>query len=192
MNSMTQHSPADAGDITELLSDWRNGDAQAPDRLFTLVYHELKRIALRRIAGADARLLDPTELVHEASLRMLGQGVDARSREHFFKVAATAIRCTLIDVMRYQYAEKRGAGEHPVTLRLAADAEAVTGGHWLDVEAAFTELERNDPRKCRIVELALLVGLSQPEIAAALDLSLSTVERDLRFAKAWLRERLTM
>lgn len=189
---MTQHSPADAGDITELLSDWRNGDAQAPDRLFTLVYHELKRIALRRIAGTEARLLDPTELVNEASLRMLGQGIDARSREHFFKVAATAIRCTLIDVMRYQYAEKRGSGEHPVTLRLAADAEAVTGGHWLDVEAAFAELERNDPRKCRIVELALLVGLSQPEIAAALDLSLSTVERDLRFAKAWLRERLTM
>jgi RNA polymerase sigma factor (TIGR02999 family) len=178
------------GEITLLLHDWRAGDDDASKRLFTLVYRELKGIAMRRLARAGTRGLDATELVNETLLRLLGNAPDANSREHFFKIAATAIRCTLIDLIRHRQAEKRGGGASPLSLTLA-DRQAVTGRQWLDVEAALADLERHDPRKCRIVELAFLVGLNQREIADALAISLSTVERELRFAKAWLRERLS-
>lgn len=182
--------PSNAGEITRLLGDWRAGKAAASDRLFDLVYRELKGIAFNRIASAGVSALDSTELVNETLLRLLGNVPDARNREHFFKIAATAIRCTLIDVIRHRQADKRGAGMTPVTLSLADDC-AVDGGQWLEVEDALRGLERNDPRKCRMIELAFLIGLSQQEIADVLGLSLSTVERDLRFAKAWLRECLS-
>ncbi len=180
----------DAGEFTCLLQDWRKGDARAQDQLFNLIYHELKGIAIQRLSRSGAMALDSTELVNESLLRLLERVPDAKSREHFFKIAATAIRCTLIDLCRRQHAGKRGSGMSPVTLSLA-DHHAVSGSQWLEVEMAFVELDQQDPRKCRIAELALLVGLSQQEIADTLAISLSTVERDLRFVKAWLRERMS-
>jgi RNA polymerase sigma factor (TIGR02999 family) len=180
----------DAGDFTCLLQHWRQGDARAQEQLFNLIYHELKGIAVRRLSRSGASALDSTELVNESLLRLLEHVPDATSREHFFKIAATAIRCTLIDLGRRQHAEKRGSGAIAVTLSLA-DHLSASNTPWLDVEMAFVELEQQDPRKCRIAELALLVGLNQQEIADTLAISLATVERDLRFAKAWLRERLS-
>jgi RNA polymerase sigma factor (TIGR02999 family) len=187
---MEQERSIEAGEFTCLLQDWRQGDARAQEQLFNLIYHELKGIAVRRLSKSAALSLNSTELVNESLLRLLERVPDAKSREHFFKIAATAIRCTLIDLSRRQYAEKRGSGVTPVTLSFA-DHQPVSDAQWLDVEMAFIGLDRQDPRKCRIAELSLLVGLSQEEIAAALAISLSTVERDLRFAKAWLRERLS-
>ncbi|WP_242112953.1 ECF-type sigma factor [Luteimonas aquatica] len=187
---MLPESASDPGEITQLLRDWRRGSADAQDRLFNRVYRELKGIALRRIARSGVRLVDATELVNEAMLRLLASVPDSRDREHFFRIAAAAIRCTLVDIVRHGCAEKRGAGQAPVSLALA-DGEPVTGGQWLEVEEALRELERQDERKCRIVEMALLLGLEQTEIAEAMAVSLSTVERDLRFARAWLRERLS-
>jgi RNA polymerase sigma factor (TIGR02999 family) len=187
---MEQEGSIDTGRFTCLLRDWRQGDAQAQEQLFNLIYHELKGIAVRRLSRPGAIALNSTELVNESLLRLLEHVPDATSREHFFKIAAAAIRCTLIDLARRQYAEKRGAGASALTLSLA-DRQPMPHAQWLDVELAFTELEQQDPRKCRIAELALLVGLSQQEIAQTLAISLSTVERDLRFAKAWLREQLS-
>ncbi len=186
---MERTPPSPPGDITRLLHDWHDGDAAASERLFELVYRELKGIAARRIAGSGMARVDSTEIVNEALLRLLGNVPAANDRIHFFRIAATAIRYTMIDLARRQSAEKRGAGTVPLTLSLAREPVADNAA-WLEVEQALVELERHDPRKCRVVELAFLVGLNQQEIAQALDLSLSTVERDLRFAKAWLREQL--
>lgn len=180
----------DPGDITYLLRHWREGDRDARERLFALVYHDLKRIAMRRLANCGPVMLQSTELVNESLLGLLGHVPSARDREHFFKIAATAMRYTLIDVIRQRQADKRGGDVQHVTLSMA-NQQPMAGDDWLCVEEALSELEALDHRKAKMVELAFLVGLEQREIAQVMGVSLSTVERDLRFSKAWLRERLS-
>lgn len=179
-----------ASSVTELLAAWRAGDAAAPDALATLVYNELRAMAARRLAGSAQRPLQTTELVHETFARLLAQPLSAVDRSHFFRTAALALRQALVDAIRRDGAGKRGGGALHVTLDQAADVAMSEAMPWLDVEAALQALEREDARKCRVVELALLLGLEQTEIAHILDVSVPTVERDLRFARAWLRDRL--
>ncbi|MET4730900.1 RNA polymerase sigma factor (TIGR02999 family) [Lysobacter enzymogenes] len=181
----------DTGDVTRLLAAWRAGDSAAPDALLNLVYRQLRNIAAGRLSRLSVPVLDPTELVNEAMLRLLGNGsLDAQNRQHFFSIAATAIRYVLVDTIRRQHADKRGNGAVDVTLS-GAETLSAAGDRWLDVEEALRALEQQDARKCRIVELTFLVGLNQQETAETLGVSLTTVERDLRFAKAWLREHLS-
>src|SRR5690606_37636145 len=126
---------------------------------------------------------------HETFARLLEKPLKAEDRSHFFRTVALALRQALVDAVRRQQAEKRGGAAIWVTL---ADAEeiSVSDTHdWLALEAALSQLEDEDARKCRIVEMSLLMGLSQQEVAEALAISVPTVERDLRFARAWLRER---
>ncbi|MGH8172779.1 MAG: ECF-type sigma factor [Rhodanobacteraceae bacterium] len=179
-----------ASDVTQLLVAWREGDASAPGALAALVYDELHGMASRRLAGPSPRPLQTTELVHEAFARLLERPLAATDRIHFFRTAALALRQALVDAIRRDQAEKRGGGLIRVTLGAAGDIAVAGPETWLGVEAALQELEREDPRKCRVVELTLLMGLPQEEVAAALEISVPTVERDLRFARAWLRDRL--
>ncbi|MGH8082125.1 MAG: ECF-type sigma factor [Lysobacter sp.] len=193
---MTDEPKADEhtqGDVTRLLHACNRGDSDARDALYRLVYGELKGIALRRLAHMGRSVIDPTELVNEALLRLLDDKLDAQNRQHFFRIAATAIRCTLIDVIRNRQAEKRG-GDVVITsldstfgqIQIATPSDQ----RWLEVEEALVALDGPYPRQCRVIELAFLVGLKQQEIAEALAINLRTVERDLKFAKAWLREKL--
>jgi RNA polymerase sigma factor (TIGR02999 family) len=177
-------------EVTELLAAWRAGDARAPDALASLVYQELRAMAARRLAGSAQRPLDTTELVHETFARLLEHPLKATDRSHFFRTVALALRQVLVDAIRRSQAERRGGGAMQVTLGAAADVAIAGPETWLQVEAALAELERADPRKCRIVEMSLLMGMTQVDVAEALDISVPTVERDLRFARAWLRERL--
>ena len=182
------------GDVTRLLHACDQGDEGARDALYRLVYAELKGIAIRRLARMGRSIIDPTELVNEALLRLLDDRLDARDRLHFFRIAATAIRSTLIDLIRERHAEKRGGGLLITSFDPAMEP-APSGGsseqRWLEVEQALVALDKPYPRQCRVVELAFLVGLKQQEIADALAINVRTVERDLRFAKAWLREQLS-
>ncbi len=187
---MAQAQADVVGEVTRLLRACRAGDRDAPDALYDLVYLELKAIAARRLAGLGVRGIDPTELVNESVLRLLANTLEAENRRQFFMIAATAIRCTLIDLVRHQQADKRGGCAIAVTLSHAEQAPT-PGEEWLDVEAALDELGRHYPRKCRVLELAFLVGLNHQQIADTLGLSLTTVERELRFARAWLRDRLS-
>jgi RNA polymerase sigma factor (TIGR02999 family) len=177
-------------DVTRLLAAWRAGDTTAPGTLATLVYEDLRRMAARRLAGSSQRPLQTTELVHETFARLLESPLKAGDRSHFFRTVALALRQVLVDAVRRQSAEKRGGDAVLVTLDHAHDVSATESHDWLAVEAALAELEREDARKCRVVELSMLMGLSQAEVAEALEISVPTVERDLRFARAWLRERL--
>ncbi|WP_242112095.1 ECF-type sigma factor [Luteimonas aquatica] len=182
------------GEVTLLLEACRAGSADAHRALFDRVYGELKAIATRRLANLRRPSIDPTELVHEASLRLLGESMGAQNRQHFFGIAAAAIRYTLIDIVRRQQAEKRGGGMLAVTFdaALSQTLPAPTPAEqWSEVEQALRVFEQAYPRQCRALELAFLVGMKQHEIAEATGVTLRTVERDLRFAKAWLRGRLS-
>jgi RNA polymerase sigma factor (TIGR02999 family) len=179
-----------ADNVTELLAAWRAGDAKAPNALAELVYNDLRAMAARRLAGAAPMPLQTTELAHEAFARLLQHPLKATDREHFFRTVAMALRQVLADSIRRVRAEKRGGDALIVSLSAAADLAVAGPETWLGIEAALIELEQLDARKCRVVEMSLLLGLEQSEIAETLGVSIPTIERDLRFARAWLRERL--
>lgn len=180
-----------ARDVTELLAAWRAGDSDAPQALASLVYSDLRSMAARRLAGNARMPLQTTELVHEAFARLLEKPIKAVDREHFFRTVALALRQVLTDAIRRERAEKRGGGAMTVSLSAAGDLAVAGPDTWLNIDAALAELELLDARKCRVVEMSLLLGLEQAEVAETLGVSIPTIERDLRFARAWLRERLS-
>jgi RNA polymerase sigma factor (TIGR02999 family) len=179
-----------ANDVTELLAAWRAGDRAAPDALAQLVYADMRAMAARRLAGGQRMPLQTTELVHETFARLLERPLHANDREHFFRTVALALRQVLTDAIRRDRAEKRGGNLLTVSLGAAAGIAVAGPETWLGIEAALGELERVDARKCRVVEMSLLLGLEHSEIADTLGISVPTVERDLRFARAWLRDRM--
>lgn len=179
-------------DVTRLLRSWREtDDPDTLDRLVPLVYDELRRLAAHHLRGeAAGHTLEPTALVHEAYARLVGGPSRFENRAHFFAVAAGAMRRVLVDHARRRNRAKRGGGAIPVTL---------TGGSarvdpWtldlLALDEALGRLEALDPRKARTVELHFFGGLTQGDTAEVLGVSRATVERDLKLAKAWLKEHL--
>jgi RNA polymerase sigma factor (TIGR02999 family) len=175
----------DGHDLTALLRAWRAGDRTALDRLTTLVYEDLRRMARRAMRGESAELtLQPTALVSEAFLRLSEVDVDWNDRVHFFAFAAGLMRRILIDEARRRQAQKRG-GERPLSLS-GLDVAAESDLNLLLLDDALNRLQSFDPRKSRILELRLFSGMTIEETAAVLDISHATVERDLKLARAWL------
>lgn len=182
------------GDLTQLLVRWQGGDQGARDQLTAAIYQQLKAIARRRLGEQARYIVDPTELVNEVLIKLIQSPSSAEDREQLFKIAASAVRYTLLDLVRRRDAEKRGHGEHTsldsIGVSFVEQQVPLTIDDWIDAEQALVELERLDPRKCRIAELAFIIGLEQVEISDVMRLSLSTVERELRFCRSWLRARL--
>ena len=180
------------GKVTGLLQAWAHGDPRAQEDLLPLVYQELRRQAaayLRR--ERTGHTLQPTALVHEAYLRLVGQRVDWRSRAHFFAIAAQMMRRVLVDHARAHHAGKR---PDPL-LRVAIDERLRTVEpqqcDLLSLDQALNELGELDSRQGKIVELYYFGGLSENEVAEVLSVSRSTVAREWRSAKAWLYRRMT-
>jgi RNA polymerase sigma-70 factor, ECF subfamily len=171
----------------------RAGDADAGRELLPVLYDELKRIAARQFHGqAAGHTLQPTILVHEAFLRLVGKPAAFEDRAHFFAVAATAMRQILVNHARASNAEKRGGGAKAVALNRDV-ADSGNGSAEVDVLAlheALEELERIDQRKHRVIELRFFAGLTVEEIAKAMDLSKTTIESEWRAARAWLNVKL--
>jgi len=182
-----------AGELTGLLRAWREGDGAALDELLPLVYAELRRIAAQRMRGErGGHTLQPTALVHEAFLRLVGQPIDWRDRGHFFAVASRAMRRVAVDHWRAGAALKRG-GEGP-HVELGDAAEPAVAPKSVDVmalDAALTRLERLNAQQARVVELRYFAGLSLEEVADVLDRSRASVFRDWRAAKTWLFRELS-
>jgi RNA polymerase sigma factor (TIGR02999 family) len=183
---------ASADDVTRLLKAWANRSPSALDELTPLVYAELRRLAqsyLRR--EAPGHTLQPTALVHEAFLRMVGRRApDCENRSAFYGVAARVMRQILVDHARTRHALKRGG--HAVTLSLEEDV-IVTREREIDLVALDEALERLaaiDARKSKVVELRFFGGLSVEEITEVLHISEKTVRREWQFAKAWLLREL--
>ncbi len=172
--------------VTRLLISWQSGNPEALDQLTPMVYSELRRLAHSYMSreGPD-HVLQPTALVHEAYLRLVGLDVRWHGRQHFFAVAARLMRRILIDFARQQAAAKRGGPERPIALDgLEIAIEQATD--LLALDDALKRLAAMDERKARVVELRFFAGLTIDETAEVLTLSHATVERDLKLAKAWL------
>jgi RNA polymerase sigma factor (TIGR02999 family) len=162
--------------------------AGAPDRMLPIVYAELRRLAasyLRR--ERPGHTLQPTALVHEAYVRLLDQRqIDWSNRAQFMGLAAVMMRRILVNHARDRAAEKRGGGAEHVPLTLAGEGIGAIEVNVLELHEALTRLSESDPRKSQIVELKFFGGLTTDEIADTLSVSTATVERDWKFARAWL------
>lgn len=188
---MTDRDPS-PGAATQLLLAWGAGDRQALDQMLPLVYHELHELAVRYLNRERAdHTLQPTALVHEAYLRLINQRrVDWRNRAQFLGVAAGMMRRILVNYARDRGAAKRSAGGQQVSLSLV---EAPSGAPDVDLVALEDALERLaalDARQAKVVELRFFGGLTMEEIAEVLEVSLSSVEREWRFARVWLYDAL--
>jgi RNA polymerase sigma factor (TIGR02999 family) len=183
---------ADAGDITHLLLDLRAGNADAMTRLMPIVYRELRRLAAHYMRQERAEhTLQPTALVHEAYLRLVGQtDRNWQNRAHFFAVAAQAMRTVLIDHARANLARKRGGEQVQVELGQALNTAAPEPQAVLALDEALRRLQDVDQRAARVVELRWFVGLSVEEAAHVMGISEKTVRREWNFAKAWLQAEL--
>lgn len=175
-------------DVTELLDAIQGGDPEATSRLVPILYTELRRLAAHYLrVERRAHTLQPTALVHEAYIRLMGQRGDAwQNRAHFIGIAAQVMRRVLVDHARARNADKRGGPKCQITFD---EALAPAGTQNLDVLALHEALERlahSDVRQSRIVELHFFGGLSFDEIALVLDISVRTVKRDWKMARAWL------
>jgi RNA polymerase sigma factor (TIGR02999 family) len=175
-------------EVTRILSAVGQGDPHAASQLLPLVYDELRQLAAHRLAHeTPGQTLQPTALVHEAYLRLVGEGEGQPwdNRGHFFAAAAEAMRRILVDNARRKQAVKRGSGAGRVPLeefhRVAECPEDL-----LDLDDALTRFAAEEPAKARLVQLRFFAGLSTPEAAAALGISAATAERWWTFARAWL------
>jgi RNA polymerase sigma factor (TIGR02999 family) len=178
--------------ITVLLQAWKEGDRAALDSLVPLVYSELRRLAaacLRR--ESDAQTLNPTALVHEAWLRLVGdRDPDFGNRAHFLGVAARLMRQILVDHARARNAEKRSGGVRvPLEDDLAFTGERA--GLIVALDDALALLEKQDPERGRILELRYFGGVTAEESAALLGVPVNRINRQMRLAQAWLRVQLS-
>ena len=179
-------------DVTQILNAIERGDAQAAEQLLPMVYDELRKLAASKLAQEkDGQTLQPTALVHEAYLRLVGNEEEPRwdNRRHFFAAATEAMRRILVENARRKQAHKHGGGRQ----RRDLDAEALAAPEpdldLLALDAALLRLAEHDPLKARLVELRYFAGLTGDQ-AAALGLSASSADRQWVYARAWLRREL--
>jgi RNA polymerase sigma factor (TIGR02999 family) len=179
-------------DVTGLLLSWGRGDEAALERLVPLVHAELHRIAMSVMRGErPGHSLQATALVNEAYLRLIDvRRVAWQDRNHFLSMAARLMRRVLVDHARSRRSRKRGAGAARVTLTGALDFAREPGRDLVALDDALTALAAVDERKSRVIELRFFGGLSVEETAAVLDVSVDTVMRDAKLAKAWLQREL--
>jgi RNA polymerase sigma factor (TIGR02999 family) len=180
-----------SGEVTELLREWQEGKPDAVDRLFEVVYPQLRRIAVALFRGErPENVLQPTSVVNELFLKLVRQrSLRFEDREHFYSLSARLMRRVLIDHARSEGRQKRDGGiPVPLDEKLAwIDARQV---EMIDLDRVLSELDEIDPRKCRMVELRFFLGFSAEETAELLSLSKATVDRELKFVRGWLYERL--
>src|SRR5262245_6882882 len=179
-------------EVTRILSTFAQGDPSAAEQLLPLVYDELRQLAANKMAHeTPGQTIQPTALVHEAYLRLVGaeEAQHWDSRGHFFAAAAEAMRRILVDNARRKHAVKRGGGVLRVPLeefhRVAESPEDL-----LDLDDALTRFAAEEPDKARLVQLRFFAGLSTPDAAAAIGISVATAERWWTFARAWLYSEL--
>jgi RNA polymerase sigma factor (TIGR02999 family) len=183
---------AKSAEITQLLGRLGQGDGAVAESLLPLVYDELRALAQSHFARQSAdHTLQATALVHEVYLKLArGASPGWRGRDHFFAVAAHAMRQVLVDHARRKRAEKREGSRSRVELGERAAADGADLGAILDLEEALERLGRLDPRKAQVVTLRFFGGLTNDAVAEALGIARATVADDWAFARAWLAKEL--
>ena len=179
------------GEITGLLNKWGQGDQKAGDALTPLVYDELHRCAERLFRNEKAgHTLQPTALVHEAYAKLVNVEIAWQDRAHFYALAARMMRRLLINHANARLAGKRGGDNIQVTLDDAVTPSDATDAMLLDLTDALAALEALDARKAQLIELQYFGGLTVNEMETVTGLSSATIGRELRFARAWLKDQL--
>jgi RNA polymerase sigma factor (TIGR02999 family) len=186
-------APGPTQPVTQLLSDWSDGNEAALEQLMPLVYRELRRLAHQYLnKERPGHTLQTTDLVHEAYLRLVDQRrVHWQNRSHFYGVAAQLMRRILVDRARHRKRVKRGGGAAMVPLDQAVLVTRTPTVDLLALDQALSKLAEQDQRKARIVELRFFGGLEVEETAAFLKISPITVMREWKMAKAWLHRALS-
>jgi len=180
-------------DVTRLLEAMQQGRTQAAEELLPVVYDELRRIAAYKMAQeASGHTLQPTALVHEAWLRMIGDGNEQfAGRAHFFAVAAEAMRRILVESARRKRSLKRGGDAQRVELTESHLVLAAPAEEMLAVDEALDLLAAEDPMSANLVKLRYFVGMTMEEVASTLGLSQRTAERTWSYARAWLKRKIS-
>jgi len=176
--------------LTALLQAWQQGDQDAFGSVMRHVNGELKRMALSRLRGADTPSLAAGDLLNDAVLKLMGNTPQWRDRSHFFATVAVTMRSILVDHARARAADKRGGQWQRVNYTLANVGEESAVADLLTLDALLTRLETVDARAFEVLQLTYFGGLAREEIAALLELSVPTIDRELRFARAWLSAQL--
>jgi RNA polymerase sigma-70 factor, ECF subfamily len=184
--------PTNSSEISLLLDQYREGQAEAFGKLMALVYDDLRRLAAWQLqTERPEHTLQPTALVHEAYLKLAGQNpIDWHNKAHFFALAAQVMRHILVDHARGRRRDKRGGGQVSVSLDEALELSHPSEPGLVELDEALNALTMQDARKGRIVELRYFGGLSIEETAGLLGVSPATVRREWTLAKAWLRHEL--
>ena len=186
-------------DVTRILSQIESGDPAAAEQLLPLVYEELRKLAAAKLAQENpGQTLQATALVHEAYLRLVGkepggrgqEAVNWNSRGHFFGAAAEAMRRIIVEQARHRGRLKRGGRRQRVDLDSACSIQEPPSLDILALDEALTKLAATEPAKADLVKLRFFAGLTMPQAAEALGVSLATAERYWTFAKAWLYSEL--
>ena len=181
-------------EITQVLDDVRRGKAGAAAELLPLVYDELRKLAAARLADEKpGQTLQPTALVHEAYLRLVGgeHPADWNGRGHFFAAAAEAMRRLLVDQARQKRSQRRGGEFHRIELSAIEPAVSPKSLDVLALDEAIQQLSARDARAAKVVKLRFFAGLTVAEAASALAVSVATAENDWAYAKSWLKLQLS-
>ncbi len=183
--------PAMASNITEILQRVASGQPRAVDELIPVVYEQMREMATRMSHRESPAAFRPTELVHEAYIRLIGNEQLAwESRADFFAAAATVMRRILVDDARHRKRQKRGGGQRPLELETDMLPMQENQLDLLALDEALHQLAQLSPRQAKLVELRFFGGFNQPQIADMLQVSPRTVANDWAMARAWLRTRL--
>ena len=187
-------APLDPAAVTMLLQRWAHGEQKAIEQLLPLVYDELRAIARSYMSRERVgHTLGATGLVHEAFLRLVGQTPDSwRDRKHFYGIAARLMRQVLVDYARHHGALKRDRGLIAESAEESSEIPRLLQADYVLLDECLNRLERADVRKAEIVELRFFGGLTLQEIAETQGLSVSTVKKELTFAKIWLFRQIQM
>ena len=178
-------------DFTEVLAASRSGDATALSQAFEAAYNELRRLAHRQLRRLrPGQTLTTTALVHEAFVKLVHSPVDPVDRTHFFALAARAMRQILVDYARQRGSLKRGGDQRPVTLEDGAIPVETLAEEMLGIDRALSRLEALDERLARVVEWRFFGGMTEEEVAEALEVTARTVRRDWQKARAFLYREL--
>ena len=187
---MTISPPGES--LTTLLHQWKRGSDTAFASLIDEVYDQLRAIAAKRLSqSGGAATLSPTELVHEALMNVMPAKMEFENRVHFLATMSLAIRSILVDHARARAADKRGGALLRVTLTDLEVGEESPVVDLIAIEEALTQLEKLDARCGQVLHLTYFGGLKRDEVAAVLNTSIPTVDRELKFARAWLNRALS-
>jgi RNA polymerase sigma factor (TIGR02999 family) len=184
-----------AEDLTKMLQHWCSGDKSREAELFAHIYPLLRGMAHNQLRANHGMTLQATDIAHDAFMRLLDQEkTDWRTRAQFFAVAATIMRRVVIDYLRERAAIKRGGDVQKLSLDAMTDSETPAAVQsdtdWLRLDFVLTELEQFDASGARLVEMRYFIGMTVAEICTALNVSASTIERQWRFTRAWLHQKL--